>query len=83
VTSQPGHVVEERAHGRISRWTTWTADAFGIDFPHITQVACIRRDVFALDGVAVSKEYALVVTSAAASLVGPADLRADSRGHWE
>jgi predicted transposase YbfD/YdcC len=82
VAGQPGHVVEERAHGRISRWTTWTADAAGIDFPHITQIACIRRDVLALDGVAVSKEYALVVTSGPADRVGPADLHTHNRGHW-
>jgi predicted transposase YbfD/YdcC len=82
VAGQPGHVVEERAHGRINRWTTWAADAAGIDFPHITQIACIRRDVLALDGVAVSKEYALVVTSGPADRVGPADLHTHNRGHW-
>jgi hypothetical protein len=62
VAGRPGHVVEERAHGRINRWTTWTGPAAGIDFPHIAQVGVIRRDVLALDGVAVSKEYALVIT---------------------
>jgi predicted transposase YbfD/YdcC len=82
VAGPPGHVVEERAHGRINRWTTWTAPAGGIDFPHIAQVGVIRRDVLALDGVAVSKEYALVITSGAADRIGPADLHTHTRGHW-
>jgi predicted transposase YbfD/YdcC len=78
----PGHVVEERGHGRITRWTTWAAGAHGIDFPHIAQAACIRRDVLALDGVALSKEYALVITSGAADRIDPADLHTHTRGHW-
>lgn len=28
----PEHVVEERGHGRINRWETWTAGATGINF---------------------------------------------------
>jgi hypothetical protein len=44
--NSPDHVVEERGHGRIKRWGTWTVDAAGIDFPHIQQLACIRRDEF-------------------------------------
>jgi DDE_Tnp_1-associated/Transposase DDE domain len=63
LAEQPAHVVEERGHGRINRWRTWTADAAGIDFPHITQVGVVRRDVLALDGAPASKEYALVITS--------------------
>jgi hypothetical protein len=41
--NRPDHEVEERGHGRISRWETWITDAAGIDFPHIRQIACIRR----------------------------------------
>lgn len=40
----PDHVVEERAHGRITRWSTWMTDATGINFPHATQLGAIRRD---------------------------------------
>jgi predicted transposase YbfD/YdcC len=78
----PGHVVEDRRHGRVKRWETWTADAAGIDFPHAAQIACIRRDVFDLDGVRASKEYALIVTSATAGRAGPAELHTYVRGHW-
>jgi predicted transposase YbfD/YdcC len=79
---QPGHVVEERAHGRINRWTTWTTQATGIDFPHVCQAGCIRRDVFTLTGQAISKEYALIITSADADQIGSADLHTHVRGHW-
>jgi predicted transposase YbfD/YdcC len=80
--NKPVHVVEERGHGRVKRWSTWVTDATGIDFPHASQVACIRREEFDLDGVRISKEYALVVTSATAGKVGSADLHTYVRGHW-
>jgi predicted transposase YbfD/YdcC len=82
LATEPGHVVEERSHGRINRWTTWTTDATGIDFPHAAQVACIRRDVFALDGIRVSKEFALIITSSPAERTSPADLHTHTRQHW-
>jgi hypothetical protein len=61
--NSPDHVVEERGHGRIKQWETWTVDAAGIDFPHIQQLACIRRDEFTLGGARISKEQAWIVTS--------------------
>jgi predicted transposase YbfD/YdcC len=82
LAGKPGHIVEERGHGRISRWSTWTADATGIDFPHATQIACIRRDVFHLDGAASSKEFALVITSSPAGQTGSASLHTHVRQHW-
>jgi hypothetical protein len=71
-----------RARGRINRWTTRTADPDGIDFPHVTQIACIRCDVLALDGVPVSKEHALAATSGPADRIDPADLHTHAHGHW-
>jgi predicted transposase YbfD/YdcC len=82
LVKSPGYVVEERSHGRIKRWETWVADAAGVDFPHAEQVACIRRDEFTLDGVRISKEYALAVTSAPAGRAGPAEVHTYARGHW-
>jgi predicted transposase YbfD/YdcC len=78
----PGHVVEERGHGRIKRWETWVTLADGIDFPHVEQLACIRRDVFDLDGVRVGKEFALVVTSVSAERAGAAEIHTYVREHW-
>jgi predicted transposase YbfD/YdcC len=75
------HLLTERGHGRINRWSTWTTTA-DIDFPYAAQIACIRRDVFDLDGVAISKEIALAVTSAPADRAGPAQLHTYVRQHW-
>jgi hypothetical protein len=63
----PDHVVEERGHGRINRWETWTADATGIDFPHIQQVACILRNEFTLGKIWISKKRAWIATSSTAT----------------
>jgi hypothetical protein len=81
LTGEPDHLVEERGHGRINRWSTWTTPA-GIDFPYAEQIACVRRDVYDLDGQAISKEIALAVTSAPTDRAGPADLHTHVRQHW-
>ena len=59
------------------------ADATGIDFPHATQLGCIRRDVLGLDERPLSKEFALVLTSSPAERTSPADLHTHVRQHWE
>lgn len=82
LATAPGHVVEERAHGRINRWSTWITDATGIEFPHAAQLGCIRRDVLGLDGIAISKEFALIITSSPAAHTSPADLHTHVRQHW-
>jgi predicted transposase YbfD/YdcC len=76
----PEHVVEERGHGRINQWKTWTVDAAGIDFPHIRQVACIRRNVFTSSGTWISKEHAWIITSSETATA--ADLHTHVRQHW-
>jgi predicted transposase YbfD/YdcC len=79
------HVTQERGHGRVSRWSTWVTDATildGIDLPHAAQLACIRRDVFDLDGTALSKEFAIIATSRAADRLDAADIDRHTRGHW-
>src|SRR6266496_2840442 len=81
LAAEPDHLVEERGHGRTNRWSTWTMPA-GIDLPYAEQIACVRRDVFALDGQAISKEIALAVTSAPVDRAGPADLHTCVRQHW-
>jgi hypothetical protein len=77
----PGHLVNERGHGRIKQWSTWIADADGVDFPHAGQIGCIRRDVFDLDGQRVSKEYAWIITSATSERARAADLHDHVRNH--
>jgi predicted transposase YbfD/YdcC len=82
LATAPAHFVEERTRGWINRWSTWTTDATGIDFPHAAQLGCIRRDVLGLDGKSVTKEYALIITSSPAEHTGPADLHTHVRQHW-
>lgn len=76
----PEHVVEERRHGRINRWETWTTDAAGIDFPHVRQLACIRRNTFTLGGTWISKEHAWIATSSDTATA--ADIHTHVREHW-
>lgn len=83
-TTEPGHTIEERGHGRISRWTTWVSDLppeseIPARLPHATRLAVIRRDIADLDGQPRSKEFALVVTSRNLNAAG---ISRHTRGHW-
>jgi len=80
--TDPVHVVEERGHGRINRWETWITDATGIDFPHIQQIACIRRNVFTPSGTWISKEHAWIATSGGSTDTTAADIHTHVRQHW-
>lgn len=82
VRTPPHHRVEERAHGRISQWSTWVTDAEGIDFPYARQIGCIRRDGFDLGGQRVTKEYAWIITSATPERARATDLHDHVREHW-
>jgi predicted transposase YbfD/YdcC len=76
------HLVSERAHGRINQWETWITDADQINFPHARQVGCVRREVRALDGVRMSREYAWIIASTPAPDLTAADLHDHVRAHW-
>ena len=80
--NKPDDVVTERGHGRINRWSIWIAEATGVDFPHGRQFACIRRDEFGLDGIAVSKEIVYVITSVRVEHADAAALNIHTRRHW-
>jgi predicted transposase YbfD/YdcC len=78
----PDNEVEERGHGRIKKWQTWVTNADGIDFPHAATAGVIRRDEFDLQGIRVSREHALILTSAPGSHATAAYLHTHVRGHW-
>lgn len=81
ITTSPAHVLEERGHGRISRWTTWTGDVDEhIGLPYAAQLALIRRDITDLAGQPVSKEIALVLTSR--PHLSAAEISGHTRAHW-
>jgi predicted transposase YbfD/YdcC len=85
VAAEPGHIAEERGHGRINRWTTWTTHTdptawARIDLPHATRLAVVRRDVADLAGQPLSKEIVFVATSRAD--LTAAEISAHTRRHW-
>ncbi len=82
VRESPDHLVEERDHGRINRWSTWITDATGIDFPHVRQAGFIRREEFTLDGARIGREYARVITGGRSGGTTAGELHEYVRGHW-
>jgi hypothetical protein len=85
VAAEPGHIAEERGHGRINRWTTWTTHTDStawarIGLPHATRLPVIRRDVADLAGQPLSKEIVFVATSRAG--LTAAEISAHTRRHW-
>jgi predicted transposase YbfD/YdcC len=81
-TTEPAHVDTERSHGRITRRTLWITTADGIDFPHAAQVLRIRRDVYGLDGIALSKQNIHAITSLTPARATPARIATLARRHW-
>lgn len=78
----PGHEEEERSHGRIKKWATWTTTADGIRFPHARTIAVIRREEFDLNGNRLTKEYAFIITSLRKQRATPAAIHTHVRLHW-
>jgi predicted transposase YbfD/YdcC len=78
----PDHTELDRSHGRAVRRSVWVADAGGVDFPHVSRVARIRRDRYDADGQLISEEIVHAVTSLGAERARPADLAGIARGQW-
>ena len=78
----PDHTELDRSHGRAVRRSIWVTDAGGIDFPHVTRVARIRRDGYDADGQLISKEIVHAVTSLDAGQASAAGLAKIARGQW-
>src|SRR5262249_36608348 len=78
----PGDVMKEAGRGRTKVWSCWTCDASGIEFPHLEQVACILREVFSATGEKISKEVAIIITSAKPDKMTAANVNRHVRNHW-
>jgi predicted transposase YbfD/YdcC len=78
----PSDVIEETKRGCMKIWSCWTADSKGINYPHLSQVACIRREVFDSAGVKISKDVAILMTSAKQERMTAAELNRHARNHW-
>jgi len=74
--------MEEHARGQVKKWSCWITSAEGIDFPHASQAAVIRRDISEVTGDRISKVHALVLTSRKAGKMTAADVNQHTRGHW-
>jgi predicted transposase YbfD/YdcC len=72
----------DEGHGRIIRRSIWVTGAEEIDFPHVRQVARIRRDGYDASGAQVSKEIVHAVTSLDRDEADAADLAKLARGQW-
>ena len=73
-----------KGHGRLETRTIWVADAAGLhDFPHLSQVIRIMREVDdAKTKTARSTETAYAVTSLPRAKANRRQLLTASRGHW-
>jgi predicted transposase YbfD/YdcC len=78
----PDDVMSDRSHGVIKTWSCWITDAEETGFPHISQVACICREVRSLTGEKISKDVAIQVTSASREKMSAEDLNRHTREHW-
>ena len=79
---KPDHAELDYGHGRITRRSLWVTSAEGIDFPHVTRIARIRRDRYDIDGALISKEIVHAVTSLDGERASAADLARIARGQW-
>jgi predicted transposase YbfD/YdcC len=82
LSQAPRDVMTDRSRGRVKTWSCWTADAAGIKFPHIAQVACICCEVSEISGSKISKDISILLTSRTADKMTAADLNRKARGHW-
>jgi predicted transposase YbfD/YdcC len=78
----PDHVAIQEGHGRVVKRSLWVTAADGIDFPHATQIARIRRDVYDLAGQRLSKEIVHAVTSLHPDRADPARIAGLAQGQW-
>jgi hypothetical protein len=76
-------------HGRIVRRSIWVADAAGLNIPHATRIARIRRDRYDIDGALINKEIVHAITSLSEARASTAGLARIARGqlgiesvHW-
>lgn len=82
LSREPDDIMTERSRGVIKKWSCWTEGADGVNFPHVSQVACVCREVFSLTGEKISKDVAIQLTSAAENQLTAAEINWHMRKHW-
>ncbi len=82
LSGTPHDIMADDRRGRIKKWSCWITDAAGISFPHASQCAFIRREIFEKSGDRISKEHALVITSRNAGKMTAHAMNRHVRHHW-
>jgi predicted transposase YbfD/YdcC len=83
VLGKPPHdIMTETRRGHTKVWSCWITSAKEIGYPHLEQVACIRREVFNANNEKISKEIAIQITSAGPEKMTAADANRHTRNHW-
>jgi predicted transposase YbfD/YdcC len=85
LTNSPAHYhTTEKGHGRIETRSIWTSQELNdyLDFPHVHQVFCIRRDVYHLTKKRESSETVYGITSLSPEQAHPQRLLELNRGQW-
>lgn len=82
--SPPQHQTTDKGHGRIEVRSIRTSEELNdyLEFPHVRQVFCIRRDVTHLGKNKQSSETVYGITSLSPSQASPRRLLELNRGHW-
>jgi predicted transposase YbfD/YdcC len=78
----PDDIMTETRRGLTKVWSCWITSAKGIGYPHLEQVACIRREVFKANNEKTSKEITIKITSAGPGKMTAADANRHARNHW-
>lgn len=78
----PDDIMTDRSHGVVKTWSCWITDANEMQFPHISQVACILREVRSLTGENLSKDVAIRLTSSSPEKMSAAKMNRHTRSHW-
>lgn len=52
---KPHDIMEDRARGRLKRWSCWVTEADVIEFQGAIQAAIIMHEIFGVSGTKVSK----------------------------
>lgn len=78
----PDDLMTERRRGVIKTWSCWVAEVKEVGLPHISQAACICREVRSVTGEKLTKDVAIMVTSRSSDKMTAADLNKHTREHW-
>lgn len=80
----PQDKTTDKGHGRLEKRYIWTSTELNdyVDFPHVKQVLCIRREFTYLKTNKKTQEVVYGITSLSKEQADPARLLKLNRGHW-